>query len=179
MKRTTRCRVAVGILFSLMSVAPAAAAENGMKFDRDADFSGYRSYGWVEHKKRPEGSPLAVGGALDTKIRNAIDSRLAAQGFRPAIDEEPDFFVSFDGALEQVTDIEANRRQIVSGVSWVVDGDISSYRKGTLIISISDSETGKSVWSAWTRNRIKNPQYPDKQIDKAVKKMLARFPPRK
>ena len=45
-----------------------AAVDNGMKFERDADFSSYESYGWIKHKKRPEGSRLAVGGALDTKL---------------------------------------------------------------------------------------------------------------
>ncbi len=169
----------VAVLIGLGLVYPGllVAADHGMKYDRKADFSGYQTYDWVEHKQRPEGSPLAVGGALDTKIRNAIDRQLAAQGFRQAIDQEPDFLVSFDGAMEQVTDIEANRRQIASGVSWVVDGDINSYRKGTLIIAVEDAGTGKSVWSAWTRNKVKDPQNPDKQIDKTVKKLLRKFPP--
>ena len=155
-----------------------AAADNGMKFERDADFTGYESYDWVEHKKRPEGSPLAVGGVLDTRIRNAINRQLAAQGFRPAIDEEPDFLVSFDGAMEQVTDIQAARYQIATGVAWVAMGDINSYRRGTLIISVADAETGNRVWHAWTTQKVKDPGNPGRQVDKAVKKLLRKFPPR-
>lgn len=154
------------------------AGENGMEFDRDAEFSSYQTYDWVEHKKKPEGSPLAVGGALDTKIRNAIDKQLADQGFQPAV-EEPDFLVAFDGAMEQVTDIQADRYEIAKGVAWVAEGDINTYRKGTLIISISDAASGKRVWSAWTRNKIKNPKNPDERIRRAVKKLLGKFPPRK
>ena len=168
------------VLIALMlPVIALAADKQGMEFDRDADFSAYETYDWIEHKKRPEGSPLAVGGALDTKIRNAIDKQLAAQGFEPAIDEEADFLVAFDGAMEQVTDIQSDRYQIATGVAWVAEGDISSYRKGTLIISISDAGTGKRVWSAWTRNRVKDPQNPGSQIDKVVKKLLGKFPPRR
>lgn len=177
MSRTIRQRVALWAVGGILVPGLLTAAEHGMKYDRKADFSSYETYDWIEQKKRPEGSPLAVGGAIDTKIRNAIDKQLAAQGFRPSIDDKADFLVSFDGAMEQVTDIEANRRQIASGVAWVVAGDINSYRKGTLIIAVSDAETGKSVWSAWTRNKIKDPQNPDKQIDKAVKKLLSKFPP--
>ncbi len=171
----------IGVIVSLGLWLPgrAEAADHGMKFDRKADFSVYETYGWIEQKQRPEGSPLAVGGAIDTKIRNAIDRQLTRQGFRPAIDEEPDFLVSFDGSMEQVTDIEANRRQIATGVAWVVDGDINSYRKGTLIISINDAETGKAVWSAWTQSKIKDPNKPEKQINKSVKKLLSKFPPDK
>ncbi len=35
----------------------------------------------------------------------------------------------------------------------------------------------KTVWSAWTTEKVKDPQKPGKQIDKAVKKLLRRFPP--
>ena len=166
------------LLVVLVLPGLALAGENGMEFDRDADFSSYQTYDWIEHKKKPEGSPLAVGGALDTKIRNAIDRQLAAQGFQPAV-EEPDFLVAFDGAMEQITDIQADRYEIASGVAWVAEGDINTYRKGTLIISISDAGSGKRVWSAWTRNKIKNPKNPDDRINRAVKKLLGKFPPRK
>lgn len=170
-----RTKLVIGLSFAL--TGPGAAADSGVKFDREADFSRYETYDWIEQKKRPEGSPLAVGGAIDTKIRNAIDRHLTARGFRPAIDQEPDFLISFDGAMEQVTAIEANRRQIAAGISWVVEGDINTYRTGTLIIAVSDAGTGRSVWSAWTRSKIKDPQNPDKQIDRAVKRLLNRFPP--
>ncbi|MEM7585565.1 MAG: DUF4136 domain-containing protein [Acidobacteriota bacterium] len=172
--------VAIGALLVaavLGFATPAAAVDDSMKYDRKADFSTYETYDWIEQKKRPEGSPLAVGGEIDTKIRNAIDRQLADQGYRPAIDEEPDFLVSFDGAMVQVTDIEANRRQIASGVAWVVEGDINSYRNDTLIISIHDSKTEKAVWSAWTRNKIKDPRNPDRRIKKSVRKLLRKFPP--
>ena len=175
--QTISWRVVVAVGLCLAVPGLIAAADNGMKYERDADFSGYESYDWVEHKKRPEGSPLAVGGALDTKIRNAIDSQLAAQGFRPAIDEEPDFLVSFDGAMEQITDIQADRYQIATGVAWVAEGDISSYRKGTLIISVIDAGTGNRVWHAWTTRKVKDPKNPGKQVDKVVKKLLSSFPP--
>ncbi len=177
MSRTARQQIAFWIGLSLSFAGFAAAAESGMKFDRKNDFGGYETYDWVEHKKRPEGSPLAVGGEIDTKIRNAIDRELAARGFKPAIDQEPDFFVSFDGAMEQVTDIEANRREIASGVAWVAYGDINSYRQGTLIITVTDAESDKSVWSSWTTNKLKGSQKPGKKIDKAVRKLLSKFPP--
>lgn len=177
MSHTIRRLVAFWIGLSLGFAGLAAAADTGMKFDRKANFTGYETYDWVEHKKRPEGSPLAVGGAIDTKIRNAIDRQLAAQGFKPAIDEEPDFLVSFDGAMEQVTDIEGNRREIVTGVAWVVYGDINSYREGTLILTVTDVGTDKTVWSAWTTSKLKGSEDPSKKIKKAVRKLLGKFPP--
>ncbi len=156
----------------------AVAKDTGVRFERDADFSDYSTYDWSEPEAKPEGSPLAVGGALDTKIRNAIDARLQAQGFEPAIDEEPDFIVSFDGAMETVTDFDGLRRDITPGVAWVMEGSINSYGRGTLIITIRDGETEMVVWSAWTTEKVKDPDNPDRQVGRAVKKLLKKFPPR-
>ena len=172
----TRIALVAGLL-SLTLPGVLAAGDHGVKYDREHDFSAYESYDWMERKKRPKGSPLAVGGAADTRIRNAIDRQLAAQGFRPAIDEEADFLVAFDGAMEQVQNIQSDRYQIATGVAWVAEGDINSYRQGTLVISILDAKSGHRVWHAWTTQKVKDPENPGKQIDKAVKKLLARFPP--
>ena len=172
----SRC-VPVAVLLALLLPGLAAAGDHGVRFDRDHDFSAYESYGWVEQKKRPQGSPLAVGGAADTRIRNAIDQQLRAKGFRPAIDEEADFLVAFDGAMEQVQDIQSDRFKIATGVAWVAEGDISSFNQGTLILSVRDAGTGKRVWYAWTTQKVKNPDRPGKQVDKAVKKLLGSFPP--
>ena len=177
--QSTKTRIAlVAALLALVLPGLLAAGDNGVKYDRGHDFSAYETYGWIEQKKRPEGSPLAVGGRVDTKIRNAIDRQLAAKGFRPAIDEEADFLVAFDGAMEQVQDIQSDRYQIASGVAWVAEGDIASYRRGTLIISIIDAPSGNRVWNAWTTKKVKDPK-PGKHVDKAVKKLLGKFPPKR
>lgn len=169
------------LLLVLCVLAPTLlhAADQGTKFDRAVDFSTYETYEWVAAKPRsPEGSPLSLGAEGDTLIRNAIERELGKSGFRQAIDEEPDFLVSFDGALQPVTEFEGQRRQLAEGVAWVVDGNIHSYQKGTLVITFSDPETEKPVWSSWTTAKVKNPDRPKKQIDKSVRKMLRKFPPR-
>ena len=167
-----------GMFLVLLLVLPVSAEDRGIKFDREADFSNYRLYDWVvESKARPQGTPLALGGAADTRIREAIDRRLNKKGFKVAADAEADFLVTYDGALEPVTDIEGRRRQLSSGVAWVVEGDINSYSRGTLVITIRDRATGEVVWTGWTTESIKGAEASEKQIDRAVKKILRRFPP--
>ena len=163
---------------SLLLCSAAAAKDTGVRFERGADFSGYRTWDWAAVLKKPEGSPMAVGGALDTEIRNAIERQFQGQGFEPALDAEPDFLVSFDGAMESVTDFDGLRHDISPGVAWVMEGSFNSYSRGTLIISILDGKSEKIVWSAWTTEKVKNPEHPEKQIDRAVKKLLKKFPPR-
>ena len=85
--------------------------------------------------------------------------------------------MGYDGALEPVTDFEGSRREITAGVSWVVEGSIQSYTRGTLVITIQAALDGTPVWSAWTTETVKDPGKPDKQIRKVIKKLLSRFPP--
>lgn len=160
----------------LLLAGVAHAGETGMKLDREVDFSKYKTFGWVLDTEKPADSPLAPGGEIDTMVRNAIDAQLRAQGFKPAMDGEADFVVSFDGVLEPELEITSVRRQIAEGVAWVVDGSISSFYRGTLVISISDGETGNPVWSGWTTDKIKKQGEIDQQkVSKAVKKILRRF----
>lgn len=174
-------RILVPALLTFSFLVPQVihAADRGTTFDRSADFSTYETYEWVAaNPKSPEGSPLSLGAEGDTLIRNAIERELVARGFRQAIDEDPDFLVTFDGALQPVTEFEGQRRQLAEGVAWVVDGNINSYQKGTLVITFTNPRTKKPVWSAWTTEKVKNPDRPKKQIDKSVRKMLRKFPPK-
>ncbi len=127
---------------------------------------------------KPEGSPLAAGGALDVKLRNAIERQLESQGFEPAVDGDPDFLVSFDGAMESVASSDAMHHDIRPGIAWVMEGSVNSFSRGTLIITVRDGKSQTVVWSAWTTEKVKDPGNPDKQVDRAVKKLLKRFPPR-
>ena len=168
----------VGLAVALCLLPAAFAKDTGVRFERDVACSKYQTYDWVDPVAKPEGSPLAVGGEIDTAIRNAVDRQLRKQGFEEATDGEADFLVSFDGAMESVTDFDGLRRDVTPGVAWVMEGTVNSYNRGTLIISVRDGESEKIVWSAWTTEKVKNPEHGEKQVDKAVRKLLRKFPPK-
>ena len=171
--------LAITSLSLVLLAGSADAASRGCKYDPEVDCSAYKTYDWQpEERRQVEDSPLALGGSADTLIRNAIDEQLRSQGFELVGDGEPDFLVSYDGALEPVTDFEGYRRELASGVSWVVEGNVSSYTRGTLVITIHEPGRETPVWSSWTTETIKNPGQPEKQIRKVVRKLLRRFPPR-
>ena len=170
--------IAVSVLAAIGLVS-AAKADTGMKFDAEADFESYATYGWILDTEKPEGSPLAPGAATDTQIRNAIDAQLRDQGFEQAVGTEPDFLISYDGALEPILDIESERRQITEGVAWVVEGSIRSYYRGTLVITITPNGAESPAWTGWTTEKVKNRGNVEGKIKKAVRKILRQFPPDK
>lgn len=175
-RRSATTFAVAGLLCCL--AAPAVAADKGFKFERDVDFDQYRKFDWIATAEKPADSPLSIGGEVDTAIRNAIDQQLQAQGYEPALAADADFLVSFDGALESVTDFDGLRRDIRPGVAWVIEGSVQSYNRGTLMITVYDAETEKLVWSGWTTEKVKNRDHPEEQVGRAVRRLLKKFPPK-
>ena len=58
------------------------------------------------------------------------------------------------------------------------NGTGTPYTKGTLVIDILDAKTDELVWRGSAVNRMSDPTYDAKEINKVVEKILEEFPPR-
>lgn len=68
----------------------------------------------------------------------------------------------------------------------MVDGSVTSYLKGNLVITISDATTEKPVWVGWMTEKIEDPERRDKslksfekKVRRVVKRIMSRYPPKK
>ncbi len=172
------------VLTTLLLATPAVAKDLGTKYDKNADFSTYKTFKWDQESQKPRGPRVSPGGDVDLMIREHATAALQASGLT-ASEEEADLLVGYDAAaievmnVESVTNYEARRQQPMGGIDWVMDGTMSSYVDGTLVITLTDAKTGKTVWTGWTTEKIKNVSNPHKQVRKMVRKLLGRFPPKK
>ena len=179
----TESRFLVCLLAVLLLATPAAAKKSGSKYDGKADFSKYTTFKWVDNPK-PRGPRVEPGADLDVLIRGLVTQRLVSQGLEEK-EGEADLSVTYDAVAVPVTNLEAMRQEITPGVAWVVDGPLTAYLEGNLVITISDTGTDKPVWTAWTSVKVHEPDNPNKQVEvdrkvtKAVKKLMARYPPKK
>ena len=57
-------------------------------------------------------------------------------------------------------------------------GRYETYTQGTLVIDILDAKTDELVWRGSAVNRMSDPAYDAKEINKVVEKILEEFPPR-
>ena len=166
----------------VLAGAAAHAAKVGTRYDRDADFDGLQTFAWRSKENVPADAPLATGGKIDTLIRRIVTEELERRGFRPATESEmADFELSYDALRETVLDSPGVRKEIVRGVAWVIDIDSRTYDQGTLQLSVYRRGTKHAIWSAWTSGKLTEPdpeQPSENKIRRAVRKMLARFPPR-
>jgi len=106
---------------------------------------------------------------------------------REGEDDAADLLVSYEAVAVPTLDMGAVRQDLPGGASWVVDGPMRSYYDGTLVVTLSDAETGKPIWSGWTTRQLegdeKHPVVDEEKLEKIVrkvtKKIMTRFPPRK
>jgi Domain of unknown function (DUF4136) len=178
------------VRFSLVFAAAliACSATNAQEVTTNylpgTDFSKYRTYRWVNEVP---GQP-AIGGhpdqILDTQIKRAIDSQLAARGLTRTDNDEADLYLAYQVALgreRQWTATGFGDRPWGPGWGMATGTATSStIPVGALVLNIYDPTAKKSVWIGLAKQTLepsKSPEKNQKKLDKAMKKLLKDFPP--
>ena len=167
--KTLRVVIACGCLIMSSSIA-AWAQSVQTDYDRSYNLAKLRTYSFAE-QTRPPGDPLAASPLNDRRIHSALDSQLQAKGFRPS--EQPDFLIAYLVATRMGLDIEDNR---ISGPPWDRWGNIkvNQVTEGTLMVMFLEPATRQEIWVALVSGEI-NPKNLDRDVNKSIAKMVARF----
>jgi len=141
------------------------------------DFSKYHIYKWVAVEGG--GHPDQI---IDAEIKQSIDSQLAAKGFTKTDSENADLFVAYQIAVNQ--EKQWNAYGMGGGVRWVGMGTATSstLNVGTLALDVYDPSAKQLVWKGTATKTIdpsKNQEKNQKNLDKAMEKLLKDFPPKK
>jgi hypothetical protein len=180
------------VLLPIILVSLIAACATPMRarsdYDSRNDFSRYLSFAWINDDPliAPAGSTERVSPLNRRRIVEAIESQLAAQGFRKVSDEaSADFIVSYTVGSRDRIDVQSYpvRFRGAWGWGWTYvgrDADVSTYREGTLAIDVFDGRTNQPVWHGWATKRITERDVANaaEQIPVAVAAILEKFPPR-
>lgn len=165
-------------LLCLLAALPAAAKKVEQHYDIATDFSAYSSWSWGEPQERPEGHTLAVGGALDTKLRGLIEAELESKGLRLEEAGEGDLRVVYRTTLTESVTSDGAHIGLTDRVSWdFMTSPPRAFSEGTLLIEITDAASGELVWSGWASEVADKPATLEKKAGKAVKRILRHFPP--
>ena len=163
---------------ALWSAAPLLAVKVNVKY-AEADYEQWQTWSFEETKAKSDLDIPEREANLAT-VRDAVIERLEKQGFAQAAEgQTPDFRVAIEGTMREVFDARNIHTDVTDHVAFVMEGGISSYREGTLMIRILDGESGDLVWTGWVTSQVRNPEKPEKQIRRAVKKILKKFPPKR
>lgn len=164
----------------LLSSSTALAQKVNLDYDKDTDFSKYKTYSFGQGTPAPE-------TLMDQRIRQAIASQLAAKGLTQ-VDSNADLFVVYHCAIDKQTQLNTTS---LGGFGWGAgwrrwggfgDGDaitrVEQIPIGTLIVDIGDMAQKRYIWRGTaTKTLSTNPEKNAKSINEGIQKMFAMFPP--
>lgn len=163
--------------------------------DEAADFTGLTTYSWAD---APEDRAVTERDRTFAakRVRAAVDQQLAAKGYNLIDSGTPTFRLRKHLALFEKLDVAAvNTRYAYSpsasvtnpqdgGWVWVTApvavADMRYYEEGAVILEVID-DAGALLWRGAARGEATldaSRRYRDKKINKAVREILAHFPPK-
>jgi Domain of unknown function (DUF4136) len=179
-------------VFPLLSLVLAAgvclAQDVRYNFDKDADFSKFKTYKWVPIKDATKVSDL-----VDKQIKDALDAELATKGLSKVEGEEANLFIGYQAAVGEEKQFNSYSTGWGTGPGWgggwyghggmtstSTTGSTSTIYKGQLDLDMYDSANHNLVWRGVASKTIDPKAKPEKQqknLAKVAKKLLKNYPP--
>jgi hypothetical protein len=156
-------------------------------YDRNATFSSYKTYDWYAASSQAKGKAGNIDNPLmDRRVRQAVERELAARGFKREKAGEPDFLVTYYPVYQNHTVVTSTG--LYPGWGWHRMGfgmgtqlrEVHNFREGSIALEVVDNKTHQLVWQAvgeGALSGLQDPQEAEEGVAKAVKQILARFPP--
>lgn len=185
MKRLVVCCVA---LFLVM-MGSGLSQSVRYNFDNTADFSRFKTYKWAVIKDAP-----AVDDLTDKQIKGALDSALAQKGLTKVDGDGPaDLLIAYQAAVGTEKQFTAINSGWGYGPGWygggwygptggITTGQTTTIYNGQLAVDMYDSAKHDLVWRGVASKSLDTKAKPEKRqknLDKAVAKLLKNYPPRK
>jgi hypothetical protein len=178
-------RLAAGTFILLIACGVAQAQKIKVEFDKSADFSTFKTYAW-DPTPQATGKPVLVAA-----IKGAINQELAKRGLKE-VAANPELYVAMYGGVD--SDLAVTYSDFYYGpygippfgqsfVMWgMTPGTTNTavVHKGQLVVDLIDAGHKKLVWRGIATQNLSNQQMKLlKQVNTAVEKLLAKYPPKK
>jgi Domain of unknown function (DUF4136) len=157
----------------LIVCSVALAQEVRTNYMPGTDFTKYHTYRWVNIEGGTHPNQI-----VDAQIKQSIDSQLVAKGLTKTDSEQADLFVGYQVAVTQQRQWNA-----YGGFGWggMATATSTTINNGTLVLDMYDPATKQLIWTGnatKTLNPSGNQEKNQKNLDKAMQKLLKNFPPK-
>ncbi|MDR3684703.1 MAG: DUF4136 domain-containing protein [Geothrix sp.] len=170
-------------LLSLALLGACSSYNVTYDYDVTASFSHYRTFDYYTSKKGTGGTSTL----MDKRVRAAVEKELQAKGFAMETKADPDFLVTYYPVVQN----RKVRTAVRTGWGWgyrpfyggvgVTTRSVRHYKEGTIVIEIVDFKTNQMIWqgaAAGALTGLSSPEEADEVVPKAVRDILAKFPPK-
>jgi Domain of unknown function (DUF4136) len=178
----------LGIAILFVRMVPASAQDVRYDFDEDKDFSRYTTYKWVAIKDADKPDDLTA-----KQIMSAVDAVLATKGLTKTDADTADLYIGFQTAIGTEKKFTSFNTGWDYGPGWgggwyghggmssgTTYGSTSTVYVGQLDLSMYDPAQKQLVWrgvASKTLDPKAKPEKKQKNITKAVQKLLKNYPP--
>ena len=172
-----RLALMAGLILTAGLAAACAAINIGSFVDRGYDMSMVRTFEWPPSEHLSTGDPRLDNNELFQRyLKAAVERELTARGIERAEPGMADVVVHYHANVTQRVDTAgADEKYTVCE-----DCRPSVFDAGTLTIDLVDAGTNRLVWRGWAERSIQgvidNQQWMERDVDRAVAKILARLP---
>lgn len=167
----------LAMLAALLFIAwPLRAQDVTYNFMPGTDFSKYHTYKWVNIEGGAHPNQI-----VDAEIKQAVDSQLASKGLTKTDSDKADLYVGYQVAVDQ--EKQWNAYGMGGGLRWGGMGTAtqSTINVGALALDMYDPSTKQLVWTgkaAKTIDPSSNQEKNQKNLNKAMAKLLKNYPPK-
>lgn len=153
------------------------------------------TYAWAPDAQPGAGDPRVDNDIIRDRIMTAIDTNLAAEGYRQVSPSQAKVLVAYHVGLQNKTDYSATsmgaprggmacgRRRCVGGYGWgmygaPMDVDVRSinYVEGALMLDLIDTAIAKLAWRATSQKRIDEKDATQDGLNAMVADMIKALP---
>ena len=172
----------------LFITATAYSQDVRYNFDKNADFSKFKTYQWVKLKDAPN-----VNELMAKQIVAAVDAELATKGLTKVNDDSAQLYIAYQAGIGQEKEFTSFSSDWGYGGGWyrggwyggaggmsTTSGQTSTIYVGQLALDMYDSANKDLAWrgvASKTLDPKAKPEKQEKNLAKAVKKLLKNYPP--
>lgn len=181
-------KLAFSIGLVLLLACAGLAQDVRYNFDKNTDFSKFKTYKWVALK-----GAAPLNDLTDRQIKDAVDAELAKKGLSRTDGDSADLYIGYQGAIGQEKQFTSFSSDWGYGGGWyrggwygggpgmsTTTGQTSTIYTGQLALDMYDSANHTLVWRGLASKTIDTKAKPEKQqknLAKAVAKLLKNYPP--
>jgi len=175
--RTTVAKIGLTLVFALVASALTIAQDVTTNSMPGTDFSKYHTYKWVTIEGATQPNQI-----VDAQIKQSIDNQLATKGLTKTDNEKADLYVGYQVSMDQ--EKQWNAYGMGGGPRWgggMATATSSVISVGTLALDMYDPSTKQLVWTGRATKTIdpgNSQEKKQKNLDKAMQKLLKNFPPK-
>ena len=173
-------------LILFLAISCAFGQDVRYNFDKDTNFSKLKTYKWVILKDAPTANDLVT-----KQLKDAVDAELATKGLTKIDDDTANLFIGYQAGVGQEKQFTSFSSDWGYGGGWyrggwygpgggTTTGSTSTIYVGQLVLDMYDSANRDLVWRGVASKTLDSKAKPDKQqknLAKAVKKLLKNYPP--